>query len=165
MATVAPLSVLASQTHGFPWVTPVLPYLNSFFDSASANRKALLSQSPGETYRRDLQHGAFGLEQTYKTQSPVGPKFETHRKYIDIQLMVEGSEFMEIGAIADFELSEAYMPERDVMFYHPRSPVSAVLMKPSTVAIYFPEDVHRGGIWVGSENLVRKVVIKIPVPS
>ena len=165
MAIIAPLAVVASQTRGFPWIAPVLPYLNGFFEPGSPHRTALFAQQPGETFRRPLDQGAFGLEQTYKTQGPAGPKFETHKKYIDIQLMVEGSEFMEIGTLVEFEVSEAYSPERDVMFYHPRNPVSSVLLKPTTIAIYFPEDVHRGGLWVGSEGQVRKVVVKIPVPS
>ena len=163
MAIITPLSKLAGQTPGLPWVHRVLPYLNDLMRVGSAPRRDLLALAPGKSFRRPLEVGAFAIEQAYETGARDAQKFETHVKHIDIQIVVVGREYMDIGPLHSFTVSEPYIPERDVIFYQPRSPSSSLLVDEATVVIFFPDDVHRSQIAVDGAGVVRKVVVKVPV--
>ncbi|MEG1545142.1 MAG: YhcH/YjgK/YiaL family protein [Tannerellaceae bacterium] len=87
-------------------------------------------------------------------------RIETHKRYIDIQLPLSGSET--IGWKAGNELEECSVPydtANDIAFYADR-PTSYTHIRPGQFVIYFPEDGHAPCIAEGS---LRKVVIKVAV--
>lgn len=87
-------------------------------------------------------------------------KLEAHRKYIDIQLVLEGDENMGWKPLADClnPVSE-HSAERDIRFFHD-APASYVPVPPDHFCIFFPEDAHAP--LVGSGTL-RKVIFKVAV--
>jgi biofilm protein TabA len=162
MALFVPLSSLVRQTPGLPWTRQVEPYLNDLVKDG-ALRREVLALAPGASHKRDLGGGLVAIEQAYDS-APAGPqKFESHEKMIDIQMVVSGEEWMEIGPLADFTVTEPYVAERDVTFYAYHDPAARLLANAGRVAIFFPEDVHRSQICVGAPRPVRKTVIKVPV--
>ena len=56
-------------------------------------------------------------------------------------------------------------PGRDVIFYQPFDRGSVLRLVPGLAAVYFPPDAHLGCIAPGAPALVRKVVVKVPVPA
>ena len=54
----------------------------------------------------------FALVQEYQTKNPGEGKWEPHRKYIDVQYMVSGSEFMGFANLQSLTLG-AYNAEKD----------------------------------------------------
>jgi YhcH/YjgK/YiaL family protein len=165
MAIITPLSSYERHVPGLGWALRMAPVLADYFREGSACRRDLLALKPGDSCRRDLGGGVFVIDQAYETQEEGARKFETHLRHIDIQLVVAGREFMGVGPVAAFRVSEPYSPENDATFYHPRVPTSLVLAEPGTVAIFFADDAHCGRVAVEGPEIVRKAVVKVPVPA
>ena len=136
-------------------------YLLEALDSSTDTHGRIISLdcSEGRVERKfELGFGMIAIEQSYKLEGGI---FESHRKYIDFQLMVKGSEYMDCGNIRDFSISSAYNENKDVALYYHSDDVSRILLNEGGVAIFFPYDVHRGGI-KASDDVVYKSVVKVP---
>lgn len=104
----------------------------------------------------------FAVVQGYDTKEAVADKFENHRKYIDIQYVVAGSEQIHVkemtGLTVDFPFDEPH----DYEFYKtPESYVNCEL-EAGEFAIFYPGESHRPGVMTnrGSAPL-RKVIFKV----
>ena len=87
-------------------------------------------------------------------------KLECHRKYIDIQLVLEGVDEMGWKALADCTQPVSdYSEEKDIRFFHD-TPASWIATPPGAFCIFFPEDAHAP--LVGNGN-IRKAIFKIAV--
>ena len=87
-------------------------------------------------------------------------KLEAHRKYIDIQLVLDGDERMGWKPLADClnPVSE-YSEEKDIRFFHD-APASWIAVPPDHFCIFFPEDAHAPLV---GEGQIRKVIFKVAV--
>ena len=103
----------------------------------------------------------FAIPQKYTTKEDSEGKWEAHRKYIDIQYIINGSE--NIGFVLEDYLDELepYDEEKDVAFYTGEG--DYVLVNEEEFVILFPDDAHKPGLKVGEKEEVRKIVIKIKV--
>ncbi|MCS2168001.1 YhcH/YjgK/YiaL family protein [Scandinavium manionii] len=91
---------------------------------------------------------------------------EVHRRYLDIQYLAWGEEH--IGVAIDRgtnSISESFLAERDILFYHQMENESRIEMTPGSYAIFFPQDVHRPGCNKTKETPIRKVVVKVAVSA
>ncbi len=85
-------------------------------------------------------------------------KLECHRKYIDIQLVLEGVDEMGWKPLSDCrEPVDDYSAERDIRFFRDL-PASWIATPPGTFCIFFPEDAHAPLVASGS---IRKAIFKI----
>jgi YhcH/YjgK/YiaL family protein len=98
----------------------------------------------------------------YETKDADECKMENHKKYIDIQYMVEGEELIGISTFHDQVPTEPYNEVKDVAFYSPEY-TSLVKLQKGYFAIFFPQDLHRPCIKTDRRTLVRKAVFKIKV--
>lgn len=85
-------------------------------------------------------------------------KLETHNRFIDIQIPLDGVEVMGYTPRADLPDSE-YNAEKDITFY-PGLAESYLTIKPGMFAIFFPEDGHAPGV---TPDGVKKVIVKVLV--
>jgi YhcH/YjgK/YiaL family protein len=87
-------------------------------------------------------------------------KLECHRKYIDIQLVLEGVDEMGWKALVDCKqpVSDC-SAKQDIQFFHD-DPTSWIATPPDHFCIFFPEDAHAPLV---AEGEVRKVIFKIAV--
>jgi YhcH/YjgK/YiaL family protein len=87
-------------------------------------------------------------------------KLEAHRRYIDIQLVLEGDETMGWKPLEDcLNPVSDHSEEKDIRFFHD-APVSWVPVPPDHFCIFFPEDAHAPLVGTGT---IRKVIFKIAV--
>lgn len=109
--------------------------------------------------------GLFAIMDSYSTKVRTDAKLETHRKYIDIQVMISGEEVQEIFPAAEMTVSTPYIPERDVEFYRiPQEPGARITLRPGDFAVYFPHDAHMPCLTAGSTpQPVKKAVVKVAV--
>ena len=85
-------------------------------------------------------------------------KLECHRRYIDIQLVLEGLDEMGWKALADcVDPVSDYSAEKDIRFFHD-APASWIATPPGAFCIFFPEDAHAPLVSAGQ---IRKVIFKI----
>lgn len=85
-------------------------------------------------------------------------KLECHRKYIDIQLVLDGIDEMGWKPLHDClaPLAE-FNPEKDIQFFQD-APVSWIATPPGAFCIFFPEDAHAPLV---SSGIIRKVILKV----
>lgn len=139
-------------------------YLDEVFRNGSPEQARLRGIAEGESNRVELSGGAFAIEQVYQTKVRADGFFESHRKYIDVQVIVEGEELMEVASLADMTARQPYNPDRDLLVYADSSAASVLRLSAGGVALFFPEDVHMPSLQAGAKSvLVRKVVVKVPV--
>lgn len=87
-------------------------------------------------------------------------KLECHRKYIDIQMVLEGGEEMGWKPLADCAQPVGdHSAEKDIRFFHD-APASWVVVPPGAFCIFFPEDAHAPLV---SNGQVRKAIFKVAV--
>lgn len=112
-----------------------------------------------------IKDGIFFTVQRYKTKNIDECAPENHKKYIDIQFMAEGEEYLGWCPFSpDLTASGEYDAEKDVTFYKELVPDSNIILLPGSFAVLYPEDVHRPCVSVDDDSApVTKVVMKIPV--
>ena len=129
----------------------------------SAGYQRLFKWPDGASEKLDLG-GAFAVEQVYLTRTRPEGFFESHRRYIDVQVMVGGAEVMEVADISRLTVTQDYDPERDYMKYADPGDASALRLQPGDVAVFFPSDGHMTCLQVaGRASRVHKTVVKVPV--
>lgn len=84
---------------------------------------------------------------------------EAHKKYIDIQYLLEGEELVGVGALSEMTEEVSANPDGDVWFYH--GPLAEIRLGGGAFAVFFPQDAHAPCIAVEKPAPVRKVVVKV----
>jgi YhcH/YjgK/YiaL family protein len=102
----------------------------------------------------------FAIIMEYTTQEESECKSETHKKYIDIQYMVEGEELVGLKTLHDEIPTTPYNKEGDFMFYTLPS-LPKLILKKQHFGIFFPDDIHLTMLKVDVPKKLRKVVIKV----
>lgn len=117
--------------------------------------------------RYDVQgDDVFAMVQGYETRPfTLQNKWESHRTYADIQLMLAGEERMGYAQLDQLEICDPYDPARDFAFYLPKSDAWYDLAKVRAggFMIFLPTDAHLPGQAVDAPTRVEKVVMKVRV--
>jgi biofilm protein TabA len=87
--------------------------------------------------------------------------WESHRKYIDVQCIIEGVENMGVCPISKATVTKEYDEKKDVANYSAKGKIYTG--QPGTFFIFFPGDAHRPNITPGGNKVVKKVVVKVKV--
>jgi biofilm protein TabA len=164
MAIFGPLSTVRLQLGGQAQFTPAFAYVADLLDPESAAHDRIRQMEADSTGRIELADGAFVIEQVYQTRPRPEVFFESHRKYIDVQVIVEGAERMEVEDISRLTVSQPYLEERDLIKYADTAAASHLAMPAGNMAIFFPVDGHMSTLQPAiGPVLVRKAVVKVPV--
>ena len=102
------------------------------------------------------------------TSRPLsGSLYECHKRFCDVQMVVEGQEWLFNAATTGLTLNGAFDDQRDIGFFQPApAEVSRVTLAPGTFALLFPWDAHLPAIAVdGVPAPLRKCVGKIPLEA
>ncbi len=102
----------------------------------------------------------FYMVQSYETD-PYKTVSEAHKKYIDIQFMVDGEEIVGVAPFSAEKTGTEAKPENDVWFYECHTE-PLTLFKNSFMVLY-PNDLHCPGVAVDNPLTCRKVVVKVKV--
>ena len=122
-------------------------------------KKAVEEKLPVGRYEIDGDR-VFSFVQEYT--SKLESSFEGHRKYIDIQFIIEGTEVIYACDISTLTVSEEYSAERDVMFLEECEKASMAVLQSGEYGIFFPWDAHKPGLcFGGNPDTVRKIVVKV----
>src|SRR6478609_5984567 len=163
MALFGPFPSVRLQLAADPRFSAAFSYVADVLMSGSAAAQRISRIAAGVTERIDLEGGSFALEQVYVPRLRPDSFFESHRKYIDVQVIVAGEEVMEVQDISRLAVSETYLAERDLIKYADSADTAVLKMRAGDVAIFFPEDGHMPSLRWRTADLVRKTVVKVPV--
>lgn len=109
-------------------------------------------------YEIDGPH-LFAIVQEYETKRKEDSIWEAHRKYADIQIVVEGEELLGHAPIETADETTAYKEDSDYALYSANG--NYFKLDAGYFAYFAPHDVHSPCVAVEEPSKVRKVVIKV----
>jgi biofilm protein TabA len=165
MALFGSISTVRAQLANADRFQATFAYLDECFRPGTEAFKRVRAIEVGKQERTELAGGAFGLEQVYMSKQRPDAFFESHKQYIDVQVIVEGEEFIEVADIAKLKVQEDKTPAKDVIIYHMADAGSATSLRlgAGDASILFPVDGHMPTVAIKESALVRKIVVKVPV--
>ena len=109
----------------------------------------------------------FASVESLRTQDETTRRFEGHRKYLDIQVLLAGLEKqLYAPGLAGMNVLEDNLEQGDIAFYSSPARHGSLVLEPGQYAVYFPGEPHcpccaanPGG------DAIRKVVFKILWPA
>jgi YhcH/YjgK/YiaL family protein len=123
-------------------------------------RRDLMSLSDG---REEIDgERVFALVQRYETARVDEPRFECHRKYIDVQFMVSGEEVIGWAPAGNMTVTEAYDAGKDICFGTvAEGQWVPVRLEAGQLMVLRPEDAHAPKGAAGGPSKVMKIVVKV----
>ncbi|MFA7361809.1 MAG: YhcH/YjgK/YiaL family protein [Candidatus Kapaibacterium sp.] len=102
------------------------------------------------------------IKSSYKTKSKEDAYFEAHRKYIDVQYIISGTETIGYAPNNSQKTHKEYDEENDYELYD--AECSYITFREGMFAIFFPKELHKPGIISGDiPTEVKKIVVKVRV--
>ena len=120
----------------------------------------------------DTPNGRYGIDgdeiyatvMEYETGEEAPSKYEVHRRYADLQVLIAGHETLFVRTAKGLAVHTPYNPEKDCEFLAAGSWNDGVNLQlfPGCFAFLLPQDAHMGkGVTCLGKNKVQKVVVKI----
>lgn len=141
----------------------IFDYFKQAIDKNSDIHRRIFDLPVGSFEKVNITDDIFALEQVFYTKDRKECFIESHKKYIDFQLILSGNEQMEYIDINKLEVENKYDDQKDLITYKLVDNTSKFLLQENDLAIYFPEDAHIGLPKHKESELVYKTVIKLPV--
>lgn len=135
-------------------LNPLFPKAFAFLRDCQENHPA-----PG---RYDIDgDDLFAFIQTYDTLPDDQIPWEAHRKYIDIQCVLEGDELIGWAPIAQLDPATPYDEQGDCLLSSAVSGGKLLVMPQGEFAIFFPTDLHKPRVAPTASSPIIKLVIKV----
>lgn len=103
----------------------------------------------------------FAFVQEGETRAFNDADFEIHKKYFDMQVLIEGEESWEYADAARLEVKSGYDKDTDIQWLTGSG--EKIKMMPGMFYIVYPTDAHKPCCHEERPTLYRKVVVKIPI--
>lgn len=103
----------------------------------------------------------FALVQQYQTKNSNDVKWESHRKYIDVQFIYGGEELVGYSPMEELIPLVDYNDENDIIFYSGPRNYTGVTLSEGMFAIFYPGEGHLPCCISESQSNVKKIVFKI----
>ncbi len=106
----------------------------------------------------------YAIVQRYETTDIDRPKFEYHKKYIDVQFIASGQEVIGWAPAESITITEAYDADKDAAFGAVETGKwTPVFLQAGQLAVLYPEDGHAPKLAAGEAAAVMKIVVKVLV--
>lgn len=106
----------------------------------------------------------FAHIQSYETVRAEDASFEAHLSYIDIQVVVSGTEAILWTPLEKLtKVKTPYKFEKDIVFYEEPEVSVPLTLEENYFAVLFPTDGHKPRCLVGKSERVKKIVVKVAV--
>lgn len=101
----------------------------------------------------------YAIVSEYNSKPLSSGKWESHKKYIDVQYVYEGKERIGFSESKKMMVLEEYDKRKDVTIH--KGEGHFVNVEEGHFLIFFPTDVHMPGIAINIPKAVKKVVVKV----
>jgi YhcH/YjgK/YiaL family protein len=108
----------------------------------------------------------YAMVSEYETKDPVNCRYEFHKKYIDIQLLISGKEIIHVTPVDNIEVTDDYNDSKDITFgiLKDSNLQSRVIMTEGLAAIFYPGDAHQPNMRIVDNNSTnKKIVVKVAI--
>lgn len=115
--------------------------------------------------RYEFSNDNFVNVETYNTKTLTDAKFEAHKKYADVQVLLSGQERIYYTKISSLTNDVVYNQDKDIMFYpEPVLGTKYEVLDGTNFMFLAPEDAHAPQVCVDNQSEpVKKVVAKIKI--
>lgn len=121
----------------------------------------------GKSFRQAMPEGrhvifeeaVYASVSTYVTEPKAAKPFEAHDRYIDIQYLFQGEEYLFWAPRSSLTTTTPYSESDDITLFSGGQETGVVLV-PGVFVVLFPWDGHKPGCALRSPQQVRKLVIK-----
>lgn len=115
--------------------------------------------------RYDITETIYANVESYTRKDLSQSVLESHRKYVDVQIVIAGEERIDYSNIDGLVPHAPYDPDKDIIFYkRPSTELGSVYLNGRNFVIFFPQDAHAPQITtMALQNNVKKCVVKIAV--
>lgn len=103
----------------------------------------------------------YSVVSQYDTKPITAGKWEAHKRYLDIQVVLEGKEKIGYTFSNKVIVTQPYDEYKDIMFL--KGEGNFLTAEPGYFTILFPSDIHMPSIAVNLSTPVKKVVLKVKV--
>lgn len=118
-----------------------------------------------ENGRHDINEQIYMNVMEPETAEPSSKKAELHHEYLDVQVLIRGTENIEVGTnYPDLSKYESYNEADDYQLCADIDDKFTVTMKPKMFAVFYPYEPHKPCCVVnGKTEKIKKLVVKVPV--
>lgn len=162
MALIGTFAAVRRRCAQLPEFRAALAYVAEALTPGSSVRARIDSLEEGGTHRQELPDGAYAMEMAYRTKLRPEAFFESHRRYVDLQVVVSGGERMEAAGAAALAVVQPYDEAKDLIAYADTDEASVLRVRAGEAVVFWPEDAHMPSLAAGEPELVRKIVVKVP---
>jgi len=99
----------------------------------------------------------------YDSKPEADGRIEAHKKYIDIQYIISGREWIGCRKIEGLKIETPYSAEKDVELYTRAEPMTRIDMETGTFCILWPHEAHMPCRMFDKPVPVKKIVVKVKV--
>lgn len=103
----------------------------------------------------------FANVQSYDTKDDA--PFEGHRKYIDIQYMINGEEKVSVTDYSNCSTTEEYDEEKDIEFLKSNINAHYQVLEQGDFLVFFSQDAHQPALDNNQKRFVKKVIVKVAI--
>ena len=104
----------------------------------------------------------FALVQSYETKKADQPKWEAHRKYIDVQYVAAGQEVIAWASADHLTVTADYDEAKEAWFGTLQAAdTTFVRLAAGELAVLYPTDGHAPRLVAGAPAAVKKIVVKV----
>lgn len=107
--------------------------------------------------------GGFYFVQKGVTRPIEEALYETHERYIDVQILLKGKEFMGWDVRSNLTVTQEYNSDQDITFYSGTKSSHAMNIHENSFYVFFPWDAHRAAFHIDKESSYTKVIIKLKI--
>jgi biofilm protein TabA len=146
---------IIANTGSYRWISTLL--------YRGLDEMGRLAKNPLADGRHELAGSKLSaIFSSYQTEDPEDKFFEAHRRFIDIQVVLQGRETLYWAPLLSLEPRGEYSEAEDIAFFTGSAGI-AVPLEPGWFTVQFPQDAHKPGCLKGSPSPVRKLVIKVAI--
>lgn len=99
----------------------------------------------------------------YETKDREAASYETHDRFMDIQVVAAGSEVVEVAPKGVLKQTVPYDEASDIEFFSNDVEGRRYVLEPGCFLALMPEDGHMPGVAAGKKENVVKAVFKIKI--
>ncbi|MFA7289358.1 MAG: YhcH/YjgK/YiaL family protein [Melioribacteraceae bacterium] len=105
---------------------------------------------------------SFALVSEYKSKDLSKGRWEAHKNYLDIQLILKGKEKFGFSNLKEMtNVTAEYSIDKDIIFFEGRG--NFLELTEGYFVIVFPGDSHMPGITANEETDIKKIVVKVKI--
>jgi biofilm protein TabA len=105
----------------------------------------------------------FAKVASYETSPAEERKFEGHKDYIDVQILLSGQERMDVSINQELDPLGEYDEVKDVTKFKATPTFTSVAMQPGMFVVFSPDDVHRPNCNLCTKTKNRKICMKVKI--